>query len=255
MNIDYQDIIDRYLLHEMTNEERLAFEKELNSNDELKEQFEFTKNVQQVIKSRNEKLAAMREWQDDYTWQDEHNEDEAASNATSDSSRAIFSNNKESKRSSMRRTIYWISGIAALFIAGVLFFHHNNTSAPSSPTSPSVKDAAPRGEFRSGGNFADIQLLLNQKNYNEALSLTEQNIQQLRNDSISLVQNNKINEEQKRYKMLIVADKHNELKWYKACALYGLNKKDLALQLLDELRQKDSYYKNQADSMYNKIKK
>ncbi len=66
MKIDYQDRIDEYLLHRMSEEERLAFEKEVNSDKELQEQLSFTEDIQQVLKSRNEKLTKMAEWQNDY---------------------------------------------------------------------------------------------------------------------------------------------------------------------------------------------
>ena len=52
----YQDRIDDYLLDRMTKEERHAFEKEIENNDELQEQLEFTEKVQRAIKSKDEKM-------------------------------------------------------------------------------------------------------------------------------------------------------------------------------------------------------
>lgn len=63
MKIKYQDRIDAYLMHRMPDEECLAFEKEIDSNKELLEQLSFTQNVQQALKSRNDKLAKLKEWE------------------------------------------------------------------------------------------------------------------------------------------------------------------------------------------------
>ena len=52
----YQDKIDDYLLDRMTKEERHAFEKEIENNDELQEQLEFTEKVQRAMKNKDEKL-------------------------------------------------------------------------------------------------------------------------------------------------------------------------------------------------------
>ena len=71
MKIEYQDHIDDYLLGRMSDEDSKVFEQELKNDDELREQMEFTKDVQTATKSRNEKLAKMREWEDDYEWEDD----------------------------------------------------------------------------------------------------------------------------------------------------------------------------------------
>lgn len=52
----YQDRIDDYLLDRMTKKERRAFEKEIENNDELQGQLEFTEMVQRAMKSKDEKM-------------------------------------------------------------------------------------------------------------------------------------------------------------------------------------------------------
>lgn len=52
----YQDRIDDYLLDRMTKEERHAFEKDIENNDELQEQLDFTENVQRAMKRKDEKM-------------------------------------------------------------------------------------------------------------------------------------------------------------------------------------------------------
>ena len=64
-NNNFQDRIDEYLLHgdTMSEEDKAQFLKEIEEDDEKKEQYEFTKNVKQAIVSRGEKLKAMIEFQ------------------------------------------------------------------------------------------------------------------------------------------------------------------------------------------------
>ena len=45
MKEEYQDRIDNYLLGRMSETERVSFERDLNLDDKLKEQYEFTKAV------------------------------------------------------------------------------------------------------------------------------------------------------------------------------------------------------------------
>lgn len=89
-NINFQDRIDEYLLHDetMSEEEKVQFLKEIEEDAEKKEQYEFTKNVKQAIVSRGEKLKAMTEFQ------------------------------KEMKSHYHRKTWLWISSIAAILVVG-----------------------------------------------------------------------------------------------------------------------------------------
>ena len=89
-NNNFQDRIDEYLLHSdtMSEEDKAQFLKEIEEDDEKKEQYEFTKNVKQAIVSRGEKLKAMTEFQ------------------------------KEMKSHHHRKTWLWISSIAAILVVG-----------------------------------------------------------------------------------------------------------------------------------------
>ena len=88
-NINFQDRIDEFLLHNdaMSEEDKAQFLKEIEDDVEKREQYEFTKNVKQVMISRGEKLKAMTEFQ------------------------------KEMKHSN-RKTWLWISSIAAILVVG-----------------------------------------------------------------------------------------------------------------------------------------
>lgn len=88
-NINFQDRIDEFLLHNdaMSEEDKAQFLKEIEDDVEKREQYEFTKNVKQVMVSRGEKLKVMTEFQ------------------------------KEMKHSN-RKTWLWISSIAAILVVG-----------------------------------------------------------------------------------------------------------------------------------------
>ena len=89
MDNNFQDRIDEYLLQSdtMSEEDKAPFLKEIEDDVEKREQYEFTKNVKQVMISRGEKLKAMTEFQ------------------------------KEMKHSN-RKTWLWISSIAAVMVGG-----------------------------------------------------------------------------------------------------------------------------------------
>lgn len=62
MDKDFQDRIDRFLLHgsEMTKEERAAFLDEIENDEEKKAQYQFTIMVRDAMRSRMSKLEAMK---------------------------------------------------------------------------------------------------------------------------------------------------------------------------------------------------
>ena len=103
-NINFQDRIDEYLLHgeTMSEEDKAQFLKEIEEDAEKMEQYEFTKNVRQAMVSRGEKLKAMTEFQ------------------------------KEMKSHHHRKTLLWISSIAAVLVVG--FFAINPLFVENSPT-------------------------------------------------------------------------------------------------------------------------
>lgn len=89
MDNNFQDRIDEYLLHgdTMPEEAKAQFLKEIEEDTEKKEQYEFTKNVKEALKSRGDKLKAMAEFQ------------------------------REMKHG-RRRTWLWISSVAAILVVG-----------------------------------------------------------------------------------------------------------------------------------------
>ena len=259
MKIEFQDRIDDYLLDRLSDEERKSFESDTAEDAELKEQLQFTETVQQATKSRNEKLAAMEEWKDDYVWEDERVAAASAAEYRPTGSGYDYCpapTMKESRsmpRSSGRRIFYWISGIAAVFVVG--FFLIQNLYVANCPVeympSPRMNDMT----LRAGSDNSEIELLLSQKKYEDALDLIEEKYLAVKDDSLEIVQDETMDAERKEYDMQIVKDKQDELKWLKAHALLGLSQQETALRILDELRNKEGYYQMAADSLYNHIKK
>ena len=90
MDNNFQDRIDEYLLYgdSLSEEAKAQFQKEIEEDEEKRELYEFTKNVKQAMISRGEKLKAMTEFQ------------------------------KEMKSHHHRKTLLWISSIAAILVVG-----------------------------------------------------------------------------------------------------------------------------------------
>lgn len=102
-NINFQDRIDEFLLHNdaMSEEDKAQFQKEIEENTEKKKQYEFTKNVKEALKSRGDKLKAMTEFQ-------------------------------KGIKHGRRKSWLWISSIAAILVIG--FFAINPLFVENSPT-------------------------------------------------------------------------------------------------------------------------
>lgn len=103
MDNNFQDRIDEYLLHNdaMSEEDKAQFLKEIEDDVEKREQYEFTKNVKEALKSRGDKLKAMTEFQ-------------------------------KGIKHGRRKSWLWISSIAAILVIG--FFAINPLFVENSPT-------------------------------------------------------------------------------------------------------------------------
>lgn len=218
MKQELQDRIDDYMLNRMSDKERQAFEKEVNDDPELKNQLEFSMKVQQGINNRNEKLAAMRKW--------------------------------DKPSVPVRRVIYWASGVAAVFIAGLFVINIKSnhlvrdkeeimlSSANSSKDNgvilyderfPNIEAYESYEGIRGDVKYLEIEALLDDGQYEEALAVIEKEEREL--------------DESDSY----------ELCWLKAKAFVGLGRKEEALELLDVLRQTECEYKQEADSLYRVV--
>ena len=249
MKIELQDHIDDYLLGRMSDEDSKVFEQELKNDDELREQMEFTKDVQTATKSRNEKLAKMQEWEDDYEWEEDRGVAAARYRPTGSGYKSCptpsMDQTRSMPRSSGRQYLYWISGIAAIFIVGFFLIHNYMGGKEDMMFNPSSIEYS---TMRGGGNYENIEKLLVDKNYEDAMKqieIEEAKIAEQRTaaDSIS-------DKERRAYDQMLIQEKAEELSWLKVYALLGADRRDDALQILDGLRHTEGEYKEKADSLY-----
>lgn len=63
MDEKFQDRIDNYLLNRMDDAEKTEFLREVEQDENKKEQLEFTQNLKDCIRSREEKLQALKQFQ------------------------------------------------------------------------------------------------------------------------------------------------------------------------------------------------
>lgn len=126
-----QDRIDKYILGRMTAGESEAFERDLESDATLREQYEHTRIVKEEIGAQADLRKRMKEW---------------------DNPIPVI----------RRATLYWISGIAAILIIGFfavpVFFHGDGDLLSDEPV------------LRGGGDdLVEIEVLIEQGEYDEAL--------------------------------------------------------------------------------------
>lgn len=226
MKPEYQDKIDDYLMNRMTEEERRMFEMEVGEDSELKDQLSYSAEVKRLMIDRNEKLSAMKEWEEEYE--------------------------RDAKRNVARkRTLYWVSGVAAVFVVGLLVLNINRTTNVESITgNEGVEIPYPQGygNLKGGGNYAEIQNLLEKKDNANAMELIEKEeseIETLLTESEMITDEKRRDYEKKRIKMY-----SDELQWLKVYALFGLDRNKEAMQLLDEIRNGNGAFQHLADSVY-----
>jgi hypothetical protein len=251
MKQEYQDQIDKYVLGQMTDTEKSTFEQEVAHDAELQEQFLFTQDVALATKSREEKLSKMKKWDDDYVFEDDRRVSTANNHPTgrrydlcpSPSMEQTF----EKPRFSRKKVLYWISGIAAIFITG--FFLVNNFFVKI-VGNPSGSLPYEYGNMRGGTDFTNIQELMVSQNFEFALAQIEKQEQELADEVAALEQDSIQNNERKEYELQLIESKKDDLNWLKVHTLLGLGHKVKALELLNTIRKSNSEYSLQADSLY-----
>ena len=131
MDNNFQDRIDEYLLHgdTMSEEAKAQFLKEIEEDTEKKEQYEFTKNVKEALKSRGDKLKAMTEFQKENETQDEKRM--RACSCPCPEYREAEDTKIVGHKSNFRKKLVWFSGIAAVLVIG--FFAINPLFDGESP--------------------------------------------------------------------------------------------------------------------------
>ncbi|MGM9708171.1 MAG: hypothetical protein ACI3ZB_00985, partial [Prevotella sp.] len=107
-----------YLLNRMDDAEKTEFLREVEQNEEKKEQLEFTQNVKDAIRSREEKLQALNQFQQRY----EEERRTVACRDTGTEDAACYCPAPEVAATepvrSKKKIWLWISGVAAVLVVG-----------------------------------------------------------------------------------------------------------------------------------------
>ena len=143
MDEKFQDRIDNYLLNRMDDAETTEFLREVEQDKEKKEQLEFTQNVKDCIRSREEKLNDIAQFQRQY----EEERRKAAYRITERA--ACHCPTPEvaaTEHARPKQKIWlWISGVAAVLVVG-FFAIKPIYEYDSSP----IYIGAPREQMRGG---------------------------------------------------------------------------------------------------------
>jgi len=252
MNNDYQDRIDQYLLGKMSDTEALDFEKDIRNDKDLKEQFEFTKNVKEAVVGRNRRLAQIKEWKEAYEAKNKTEEEYRPTGSGYEYSIKPKTEIKLEPRTSTRRYLYWISGIAAIFVVGFFVISPIFFEKGGSPDQSIFVNVS---SLRSTEDNSGIAKRINEGNYGLALDQINEKDNKLESDMMQTEQDkDKMDGEEYAYLKEVYEIQKDELNLLKAYALFGLKRTEEAMSILDGMRQRDSKFKAQADSLYNLYK-
>ena len=256
MKQEYQDQIDKYVLGQMDDTEKSVFEQDVAQDAELQEQLQFTQDVASATKSREQKLAKMEIWGDDYVFEYDRRVVPANYRPTGSGYDACPSPSTEQTfakpRSSGKKVFYWISGIAAIFIAGFFLVNNLFVMESGNPASPLPYEY---GNMRGGTEFTSIEELLESRDFESALVQIEEQEQELADEMALLEQDSVQDNERKEYELQLIKSKKDDLNWLKVLSLLGLGQNDKAVELLNTIRKSNSGYSLQADSLYNTLNK
>ena len=118
MDEKFQDRIDNYLLNRMDDAEKTEFLREVDQDKEKKEQLEFTQDVKDSIRSREEKIQALKQFQKQY----EQERRAAAYRATGSERGACYCPAPEVTTTEpvrpKKKIWLWLSGVAAVLVVG-----------------------------------------------------------------------------------------------------------------------------------------
>lgn len=247
MDIDFQDRIDDYVLGRMSDEDRLQFEKEVSLDHEKEEQLQLTLNIKKALKSRQEKLAMIQDFE-----KDNQQLQQVYAVAHEANYRRVMPDQVASsgKRQHRRLRISGIIGIAAILIVGFFITYTLIPSVENEITPVNMNVESMRGD----NSFAQIAGMINNRQYEEALRLIHQSELDNKQERDSITSNTSQSEELE-YMLSTLNQRKYDLIWMKANALIGLKRMDEATKILQKLIRQDNPHKAQADSLYQIISK
>ena len=203
---------------------------------------EYQEKIEQVMKSRNEELAKVKEGKNDHTWKN------------------YVNMKKIVTRLSGLQIAYGFSSIAAIFIVGVFVF----TTYRLPPVSDSLHDGFSHYgkdkvlfENANEDNMAAYKSL-EETDVNQTLAMLEKTETDIKFKMMLLERDLDTREETLESineKLNKLYEELQHLQWEKVQALIVLKRHEEAMRLLDEIRQSESKHKEQADSLYHLLQK
>ena len=215
-----QDIIDKYILGKMSNEERLAFEKEIAQDDNLREEVTIQREIVQAIrmKAAKEHLQAVE--------------------------REIQANERRRKVFAIRISSV---AIAACLVLGVFFHVDTVTTYRDCGMSIQSEIIAEQGGARGGEKHSDRAIdAMESGNYELALNI----IGEGETIEFTFADPNPTLREQARLEYNI---EQNDLKWFKAVTYMRMGKYIKAKRLLKEIAASNSFYKDDAQKILHEL--
>lgn len=265
MKIDYQNKIEDYLFNRMSAEERLEFEQELEKNAELREQYEFISTLRTALMLENiENNVSLwnKAYKDELTKQDAAIEREyEATGSGYERTIASPKYDEGTSRSTKRHVLYWLSGIAAVFIVG--FFMYSSLIVYDAAPSKQVKEAYrlnPQVVSTIRGIDVMTENLLAKGDYQKALTRIETIEDEIATELLVIErqkESRSIEDKELIEKQVMLNYRQEGLLILKVEALIRLSRMEEALSLmpqLDKIRNSNSEYKVVADSLYNVLK-
>ena len=230
MNELLQDKIDQYILNEMDEKQKADFERQLQNNPSISQQYDFTRMVRQAIRSRADIEEMMKQW-------DKEEENQRAASART-SARQNF------------KISYWVGVAAGLAIVFTIFTFiqtpkmDKHMVTMSGVVNKAASTAAPKNSYAdsttNSPDLTEINNLYLEHHYLDALALIEEK-ERIENTTATLDAD------------LSPDPQSISLMWLKANILINLNRTQEAIPLLKQLKQTEGVYKEMADTLLQHI--
>lgn len=211
------DKIDKYLTSEMSDNEMAIFESELSNDLKLKEDLEFVKSLKSELKDRNEKIR-------------------------------LIKGIKAKQKRNVSFAISTVSIAAAIVLGFIIVSPQLNTYSPQ-------LDMGYYDSYRASGDITNIASLINNKEYKTAMQAIEQEEASIIQEIEVITQNSSENDSVRvKYELELAQKDQYEISWLKANALIGLKENQKAIEILNKLSQKSGAHKEDAITLFKKIK-
>ena len=248
-----QERIDAYLRNEMSEGERMDFERDLKEDEALARDLALNQKILKVIVGREEKILKMQQWQKEI--EAEREKEDARTLSGDQPADTRPAGNVERHPHSYRNWHWWAGiGIAACVAVGLIYtggFTDSENSDGELPQIVNQGHTAYRGEARYG----EVEELMNRKEYPQALAKVDslqhsyllycERMERLSEDSLT---------EEELYELEVARLEIYRLAWQKICILMEMHETAKVLSLLKTYRLEEGEYQEEAEILWNKLK-